>query len=96
MGLQPLWRFKTPHEWEAYNFGPCQLEFLDREGNGFSGTQQEFFDLHKSLFGLVNRVTGVVILINHYGEIAARGATPTPPTVTFYSVDECQEKEGEP
>lgn len=93
MGRQPLWRFKTPREWEPYNFGPCQLEFLDRSGAKFSGTEEDFLNEHESLFGLKNKYTGTVILINHYGEIAARGVTPSDRRADFIAVDEYQNKE---
>jgi hypothetical protein len=73
MEPQPLWRLQTPHEWEPFNFGPCQLTFLHRDGAKFNGSQEDFLSEHGSLFGLKNKTTGMVILINHYGEIAARG-----------------------
>lgn len=59
-------------EWTPYNKGPCLLEFYHRNGNLFSGPMGTFEKEHGNLFGLKNKLTNIIVLINHYGEIAAR------------------------
>lgn len=59
-------------EWEPFNCGECYLEFYNLNGEPFSGEQDEFETEHICLFGLKNKTTGMVILINHYGDIAAK------------------------
>jgi len=61
-------------EWELYRGGtPCVLTFYDRNGNGHTGTQDEYLEMHGDCQAIVNKNTKEVIVINHYGEIAARG-----------------------
>jgi len=62
-------------EWTPYNRGPCILTFLDRTGMPFNGTPEDFVSLHQTFYGLRNKITNVVVLINHFGEVAARTAT---------------------
>jgi len=63
-------------EWEPYNRGECYLIFFDRKGKPFSSKDDfydEFLKEHKAICGFRNKSTGGVVLINHYGEIAAKG-----------------------
>ena len=59
-------------EWEPYNRGKAELNFYDRQGKAFSGTQEDFTKEHGNLAGLRNKTTGMIVLINEHGEIAAR------------------------
>jgi len=59
-------------EWEPYNYGGCELQFFDRQGENFIGEMEGFFKEHGDLTGFKNKTTGMVVLLNHYGEIAAR------------------------
>ena len=61
-------------EWKPYNRGECDLIFFDRN-NGklktFTGKMKDFLKKHKYLSGFKKQTTGMVVLLNHYGEIAA-------------------------
>ena len=59
-------------EWELYNRGECELEFFDRHEKGFTGKMEDFLKEHGDLTEFKNKTTGMVVLLNHYGEIAAR------------------------
>jgi hypothetical protein len=48
------------------------VKFFDRQGAPFTGSMVDFFTLHGELTGLMNDA-GVVIFINHNGEVAGRG-----------------------
>ena len=57
---------------KPYNKGMCNdFKSYDREGNPFSGTMEEFEELHGPLHGLRNMNTGEIILISQYFEVAA-------------------------
>ena len=60
--------------WEPYNNGNIVLSFYHRNGLPFNGTMEEFFSEHGIPAGFKNKYTGMIIVINQYGEIAARGA----------------------
>jgi len=64
--------------WEVYNRGEADnIRFLNKDGTFFSGQLDCFEAYHGILTGFKNKITGVVILINENGEVAARG-TDTP------------------
>lgn len=56
-----------------YNRGPAYLTFYDRKEKPFSGTPEEYEALHGILSGYRNGSTDTLVLVNKYGEIAARG-----------------------
>jgi len=60
-------------QWKPYNRGESKLEFFDRQGKGFTGKLEDFLKEHRNdLSGFKNKTTGMVLLLNHYGGIAAR------------------------
>ena len=58
---------------EPYNHGPANLTFYDRNGNKYSGTPEDYLSMHGILSGYKNKLSNTLVLINKYGEIAARG-----------------------
>jgi hypothetical protein len=60
-------------EWESYNTGYAKLTFFDLQGNPYNGDMKDFENLHTTLSGFRNKISDTVILINHYGDVAARG-----------------------
>lgn len=67
-------------EWQSYNYGPAELIFYDRRGKEFNGNMQSFLEIHGSLAGFMNIISLQLVLLNSYGEIAAKGRVILPET----------------
>lgn len=59
--------------WEHHALGLVNLVFFDREGNNFNGTVEEFARLHGDLSAFKNTRTGMIVVLNQHGEVAAKG-----------------------
>ena len=60
--------------WEPYSRGGVNdFTALDRNGKPYTGEHEDWMKMHGTLCGLRNRITGKVILLNKFDEIAARG-----------------------
>lgn len=67
---------------------PVYMTLYNRDGSPFSGSHDEYDSMHgTNLETFINRYDNIVIVVNEYGEVAARGHIDYEQLVSMYPLE---------